>query len=150
MDALDCKALELLLQNGRATWAELGEHLGLSAPAAADRVHKLEERKVIRGYSALPDPESLGYGLLAFVFVTLRHHRQRKTFLRAIEKHVEILECHHITGDHDYLLKIRCHGTQELDHLLAVELKQKLGLAATRTTIALSTAKETFAVPVAS
>lgn len=144
MDALDQKALDLLQKNGRATWAELGERLGLSAPAAADRVHKLEESKVIRGYSAIPDLESLGYGLLAFVFVTLGSHRQRQAFIRGIEKLQAIQECHHIAGDHDYLLKVRCRGTQDLDHLLAVELKEKLGVAGTRTTIALSTAKESF------
>jgi Lrp/AsnC family transcriptional regulator, leucine-responsive regulatory protein len=147
MDALDRKALKHLMSQGRATWAELGELLKLSAPAAADRVRKLEDEGIIQGYAALLNAEALGYGLMAFVFVTLGSHRKRAAFLRAIEKLEEVTECHHIAGDEDYLLKIRCRGTKDLDRLLAIELKDKLGVAGTRTTIVLSTSKETTNVP---
>jgi Lrp/AsnC family leucine-responsive transcriptional regulator len=148
MDALDSKALIYLMRSGRATWAELGAFLGLSAPSAADRVRKLEERGVIRGYAALVDPASVGHPLTAYVSVSLASHRNRAAFLRAIAKMEEIAECHHVAGDDDYLLKVRCRGTQDLDHLLAHELKDKLGVARTRTTIVLSTAKESVRVPV--
>ena len=147
LDALDKKALRHLMTVGRATWAELGQLLGLSAPAAAERVRKLEESGVIKHFAAIPNPETLGLGLLAFVAVTLGSHGQRQSFLRAIAKLAQITECHHVAGDADYLLKIRCAGTRELDHLLAVELKEKLQVASTRTTIVLSTAKETFSLP---
>lgn len=149
MDDIDSKALTLLMQQGRLTWAELGQSLGLSAPAAADRVRKLETQGVIRGYTALLDPERVGYPLLAFVFVTLGRHRQREAFLRAITKLPEIAECHHVAGDDDYLLKIRCQGTRDLDRLLASELKDKIGVARTRTIVVLSTAKETTHSPIA-
>ena len=148
MDSLDSKALVYLMRGGRATWAELGAFLGLSAPSAADRVRKLEERGVIRGYAALVDPASVGHPLTAYVSVSLASHRNRAAFLRAIAKMEEIAECHHVAGDDDYLLKVRCRGTQDLDHLLAHELKDKLGVARTRTTIVLSTAKESVRVPV--
>src|ERR1700757_2985097 len=85
MDSLDKKALQYLMGSGRATWAELGERLDLSAPSAADRVRKLEEQNVIRGYAALVDPASVGYTLTAYVSITLASHRNRSTFLRAIE-----------------------------------------------------------------
>ena len=147
MDSLDLKALGLLMRKGRASWAEIGQFLGLSAPSAADRVRKLEERGVIRGYAALVDPAAVGYPLTAFISVALASHRNRAAFLRAIEKLEQVAECHHITGDDDYLLKVRCRGTQDLDHLLAKELKEKLGVARTRTTIVLSTAKESVRVP---
>src|SRR6267378_1428368 len=149
LDSLDMKAIKLLLRNGRASWAELGKQLGLSAPAAADRAHKLEQRGIIRGYAALIDPASVGYPLTAFVSVSLANHRKRAAFLRAIEKMEQVSECHHVAGDDDYLLKVRCRGTQDLDHLLATELKDKLGVARTRTTIVLSTAKESVRVPIA-
>jgi Lrp/AsnC family leucine-responsive transcriptional regulator len=148
LSLLDMKAIKLLLRSGRATWAELGQHLGLSAPSAADRVHKLEHRGVIRGYAALVDPASVGYPLTAYVSVSLAGHHQRAVFLRAIEKMEQVAECHHVAGDDDYLLKVRCRGTQDLDHLLATELKDKLGVARTRTTIVLSTAKESVHVPI--
>jgi Lrp/AsnC family leucine-responsive transcriptional regulator len=104
---------------------------------------------VIRGYTPLLDAESLGYPLAAFVFVTLGSHRNRSAFLRAIEKLEEITECHHVAGEDDYLLKVRCRGTQDLDRLLASELKDRIGVARTRTIIVLSTAKETVGVPLA-
>ena len=148
LNSLDSKGIRLLLRNGRASWAELGKELGLSAPSAADRVHKLEQRGVIRGYAGLVDPASVGYPLTAYVSVTLASHRKRAAFLRAIEKMEQVAECHHVAGDDDYLLKVRCRGTQDLDHLLATELKDKLGVAKTRTTIVLSTAKESVRVPV--
>jgi Lrp/AsnC family transcriptional regulator, leucine-responsive regulatory protein len=148
MRSFDVKALKLLMRNGRATWAELGHLLGLSAPSAADRVRKLEQRGVIRGYAALVDPASVGYPLTAYVSVSLASHRNRAAFLRAISKMDQVAECHHVAGDDDYLLKVRCRGTQDLDHLLATELKDELGVARTRTTIVLSTAKESVRVPI--
>ena len=149
MDTLDTKALSFLMQNGRATWAELGEHLGLSAPSAAERVRKLEEAKVITGYTALLDSAAMGYPLTAFIFVTLASQRDRNAFLRAISKMPQIVEAHHVAGDDDYLLKARCRTTGDLDDLLAKQLKQKLGIARTRTTIVLATAKETVHIPIA-
>jgi Lrp/AsnC family leucine-responsive transcriptional regulator len=149
MDSLDRKALAFLMKNGRASWADLGQHLGLSAPSAADRVRKLEQSGVIRGYAPLLGAESLGYPLVAFVSVTLGGHRNRSAFLRAIDKLEEVSECHHVAGDDDYLLKVRCRGTRDLDRLLARELKDRIGVAKTRTTIVLSTAKETVRVPLA-
>jgi len=149
INSLDSKALQLLMRNGRATWAELGQRLRLSAPSAADRVHKLELRGIISGYAALVDAASVGYPLTAYVSVSLASHRDRAAFLRGIEKMEQVSECHHVSGDDDYLLKVRCRGTLDLDHLLAKELKDKLGVARTRTTIVLSTAKESVGVPVA-
>jgi Lrp/AsnC family transcriptional regulator, leucine-responsive regulatory protein len=149
LDSLDRKALKLLSRQGRATWAELGQLLSLSAPSAADRVHKLEEQGVIRGYAALLDSASVGYPLTAYISVSLTSHRQRGSFLRGIEKIEQVCECHHVAGDDDYLLKVRCRGAEDLDHLLTKQLKEKLGVARTRTTIVLSTAKESVRVPVA-
>ena len=149
MDTLDKKAIAFLMKRGRATWAELGQLLGLSAPSAAERVRKLEQQGVLCGYAALGDAASLGYPLTAYVSVSLANHRQRAAFLRAIEKIEQVAECHHVAGDDDYLLKVRCRGTQDLDHLLARQLKEKLGVARTRTTIVLSTAKESARIPIA-
>src|ERR1700757_4987051 len=111
MDSLDVKALRLLMGKGRASWAEVGQLLGLSAPSAADRIRKLEGHGVIRGYAALVDPASVGRPLPPFIPVALASHRSRAAFLRGIEKLEQVAECHHITGDDDYLLKVRCVGT---------------------------------------
>ena len=130
------------------TWAELGQHLELSAPATAERVRKLEERKVIVGYTALLNPEALGYSLVAFVAITLADQGKRAEFLKGIARLEEVVECHHVTGDDDYLLKLRCRSTRDLNRVLVDELKGKLGVGHTRTTIVLDTAKETVGVPI--
>ena len=148
IDALDSKVLAQLMRQARMTWAELASQLGLSAPATADRVRKLEERGVIQGYLTQVDPKSLGYDLTAFIAVTLDHPRDRDGFLTQVHALPEIQECHHVTGDDDYLLKVRCQGTQGLERLITDGLKQVTGVAKTRTTIALSTVKETIALPI--
>ena len=147
VDDLDYKALSLLMERGRAPWTEVGEALELSAPAAAERVRKLEERAVIVGYRAITNPEALGLPLLAFVHVTLDTSGQRNAFLKGIAKHEQVVECHHIAGDDDYLLKVRCRNTVDLERFLTVALKDRLGVARARTTIALTTVKETTALP---
>jgi Lrp/AsnC family transcriptional regulator, leucine-responsive regulatory protein len=148
VDDLDYKALGLLMERGRAPWTEVGELLDLSAPAAAERVRKLEERAVIIGYRAITNPEAMGWPLLAFVHATLASATQRNAFLKGVAKHEQVVECHHIAGDDDYLLKVRCKSTADLEHFLTLVLKDRLGVARARTTIALTTVKETTALPV--
>ncbi|PZO35326.1 MAG: Lrp/AsnC family transcriptional regulator [Leptolyngbya sp.] len=147
LNDLDIKTLSLLCQRGRMTWAELAGQLGLSAPAAADRVKRLEERGLITGYSALLDAEALGLNLTAFIAVTLDHPRHRAGFLAQVNASAEILECHHVTGDDDYLLKVRCCHTRALEALITDQLKDIEGVAKTRTLIVLSTVKETQVPP---
>jgi Lrp/AsnC family leucine-responsive transcriptional regulator len=147
VDDLDYKALALLMERGRAPWTELAEALALSAPAAAERVRKLEEQSVIVGFRAIPNAEALGYPLLAFVHVSLGTRGRREAFLRGVAKHPQVVECHHIAGDDDYLLKVRCRGTSDLEQFLNVALKDRLGIERARTTIALTTVKETTALP---
>jgi Lrp/AsnC family transcriptional regulator, leucine-responsive regulatory protein len=147
--SLDSKALRLLMQQGRVSWTDLARHLGLSAPSAAERVHKLEERGVIRGYAALIDAEAAGYPLLAFVTVVLDRPDRRAGFLKRVATLPEIAECHHVAGEDDYLLKVRCRGTRDLDRFLVESLKSTPGVSRTRTTIVLSTAKESVSVPIA-
>ena len=148
LETLDLKAVRALMQNGRATWADLAQQLGLSAPAAADRVHRLEERGVIRGYAALVDAEAAGYPLAAFVAVALDRPDRRAAFLKRIAALAEVAECHHVAGDDDYLLKVRCRGTRDLDRLLVESLKTIPGVR-TRTTVVLATAKESIVIPFA-
>jgi Lrp/AsnC family leucine-responsive transcriptional regulator len=148
VDSLDLKIIKQLMERARTTWAELGALLGLSAPGAADRVRKLEERGVIKGYCALVDPEAIGYGLAAFIAVFLEKPEHRKGFLEIVQHKTEIQECHHIAGDEDYILKVRCSGTHDLERLVSEELKSIPGVVKTRTTIILSTVKETPVLPI--
>lgn len=148
LDDVDFKAIHYLMSQGRITWSELAGILELSAPATADRVRRLEERNVIKGYAALVDPQTIHCGLTAFVSITLEKSKHRNTFLKKIESLPEIQECHHVTGDDDYLLKVRCRDTADLERLVGEDLKGLAGIAKTRTTIVLSTAKETPILPI--
>lgn len=150
LDKLDYKVLHYLMAQGRITWSELAGHLELSAPATADRVRRLEEQQVITGYAALVNPDAIGCHLTAFIAVTLEHPQHRAEFLNKVHQLADIQECHHITGDDDYLLKVRCGTTKALEHLISEELKSLPGILRTRTTIALSTVKETPALPLCS
>lgn len=147
LNNLDFKIIVQLMRQGRMTWAELAGILELSAPAAADRVRRLEERQVIRGYAALVDPEQVGCGLTAFVAVTLDRPEHRAAFIARVQTLPEIQECHHVTGEDDYLLKVRCGSTRALEQLISEGLKGLPGVFKTRTTIALSTLKETPVLP---
>ena len=148
LDDIDSKAVAALLADGRLSWADLGAALGLSAPAAAERVRKLQERGLVRGFAAVLDADAAGFPVLAFVAVTLARQDARRAFVDAVRRHPSILECHHVAGDDDFLLKVRARSLAELDALLSEELKGRLGIARTRTTIVLGTAKETAALPV--
>ncbi len=147
LDALDSKALQYLMLQGRMTWSELAGLLGLSAPAVADRVRRLEERSVIRGYAALVEPEAVGCELTAFIAVTLARPEHRQPFWQRLQELPQVQECHHVAGDDDYLLKVRCRNTRDLERLISERLKDLSGVVRTRTTIVLSTLKETPALP---
>ncbi|MGF1492151.1 MAG: Lrp/AsnC family transcriptional regulator [Microcoleaceae cyanobacterium] len=147
LDETDLKILHCLMVQGRITWSELATILNLSSPAAAERVRRLEERGVISGYAAQVNPDAVDCSLLAFVAVTLQHPQYRSGFLQRVQDTVEVVECHHVTGEDDYLLKIRCQNTHHLEQVISEGIKGIDGILKTRTTIALSTAKTTAAIP---
>ena len=149
MDTLDYAALSRLMWDGRVSWSDLGADLGLAATSAAERVRKLEREGVITGYAALVDPVALGADLTAFVAVTLAGGSARAAFLEAASGLDEVAEIHHVAGDDDYLLKVRCAGTRGLEDLVSEGLKSLPGVARTRTTVVLSTVKESVIVPLA-
>lgn len=144
---MDSEILRRLQRNARETWAALGQAVGVTGPAVAERVRKLEERGVIRGYTVLVDADAVGYPLLAFIEVTLERQEQRGALVAKVEALTEVQECHHIAGDFDYLMKVRTRGTLDLERLISDELKSVAGVR-TRTTIVLKTVKESVDVPV--
>ena len=148
MDNIDTVLLDRLQSHGRESWARLGALTGLTGPAVAERVRRLEDDGVIRGFTAVVNPDAVGVAVTAFVSLTLEGAEHRADFIARVLALPEVQECHHVTGDHDYLLKVRCRSTLDLDRLLSRDLKGVPGVTRTRTTIALSTAKESLAVSV--
>ncbi len=144
----DSKLMDLLQRDGRISWADLAQHLGLTPPAAADRVRRLQERGLLRGFTAVLDPGAAGFPLAAFIAVILEHSKHRGAFLKRVRSTPEILECHHTAGDDDFLLKVRCRDTRHLEALITGTLKSLPGIRRTRTTIVLSSEKETTLLPV--
>jgi Lrp/AsnC family leucine-responsive transcriptional regulator len=142
VDSIDSKILELLSVEGRMSWADLGQQLGLSPPAAAERVKRLRRSGAIRSFAALLEPRVAGGEVLAFVGVTFERPADHARFVKRVAGLREVLECHHVAGEDDYLLKVRCAHLQALERLVAETLKGLAGGARTRTTVALSTAKE--------
>lgn len=147
LDAIDHRAIELLVRDGRLTWAELGAALDLSPPAAAERVRRLITDGVIAGFSARVAADRVGFPLTVLISVRLERHEERRSFLRFVQTCAEIQECHHVTGEDDFVLKVRCSGVPRLEELLGDEMRRAVSGLRTRTTLVLSTVKDTPALP---
>ncbi len=143
LDDIDVKILEMLQQKGRTRRNDLAEAVGLSLPSVSERLRKLEEAGIIRGYFATVDPKKVGRDITAFIFVTMDTSRHYHQFLEHAAASDEILECHAITGEGSHLLKVRTHNTASLEKLLA-KVQTWPGVLSTRTNVVLSTAKETL------
>ncbi len=142
MDALDLKIIETLRGRGRISFSELALNLGLSAPSTAERVHRLEEKGIIKGYKALINEKALGDFFMAFITVSLDRSVYRSNLVEIVKGEPGILECHHIAGEGSYLLKTRFKNIDELEHLVNNVLKEIPGVSKTVSTIVLSTIKE--------
>jgi Lrp/AsnC family leucine-responsive transcriptional regulator len=142
MDALDHSILDLLQQDGRATQLEISRKVGLSQPAVAERIRKLEERGVITGYTARVDAKKLGKDITAFIGVTIEHPKYFEGFAKKVMALPEILEAHRVAGQDSYILKVKTENTRTLDQLLVETLRTIAGVTRTNTTIVLSSIKE--------
>lgn len=141
-DTTDSQLLELLQENCQRSYAELGEHVGLSISAVKERIRKLQEQHIIKSYTAVTNPKAIGYDICAFVSVLLGELAQENIFVERINTMHEIQECHHIAGDYSYLLKIRARNVEHLEEVLKA-IKTVKGIQRTNTQIVLSSTKET-------
>lgn len=148
MDAIDFQILSLLQGDARIGNAEISRRVDLAASAVAERIRKLEQRGVVRGYHARLDPEALGCGLLAFISVQVDDRLTEGTTGAQLAELPQVQEVHHIAGEDCYLLKVRCGSTGDLGRFLQEELGGFPAIRRTRTTIALGTVKEGQALPV--
>ena len=147
LDALDRRILALLQRNCKLPLVKIAEHVGLSAPSVIDRIRRLEERGVIRGYSAILDARKLGKEITAFIGVLISHPGLIDGFERAIERLNDVLECHHVTGVHTLFLKVKTADTSSLERLIGV-LRSIEGVERTETMIVLSTHTERLQPPI--
>jgi Lrp/AsnC family transcriptional regulator, leucine-responsive regulatory protein len=117
MDKKDVKILDALQRNARVSFREIGKRVGLTAPAVAERVRKLEAAKVITGYHARVDPAALGHSLEALMTVTYPSQSARRMYKFA-QSAPEVLECMHVTGHGSVVLRVVVSSTQHLEELM--------------------------------
>jgi Lrp/AsnC family leucine-responsive transcriptional regulator len=145
-DDIDRKLLGLLQQDDRLALADLSKAIGAPASTINDRIKRLVAQRVISGFHARVVPEAVGLDLLAFIFVGWSDPKVEPAFLKKIAESGAVLECHHVTGAWNYLLKVRVGTTRDLEKFLAETIKGVNGLERTETVIVLSSAKETWKV----
>ncbi len=149
IDDMDSRIIGILQTDARVANAEIARQVGMAPSATLERLRKLEERGVVRGYAATVNPQALGLGLLAFVSVRAQGTasapgERTERLLAAIP---EVLEVHHVAGEDCFLLKVRAADTEALGRLLRHRIATIPTVIGTRTTIVLETVKETTALP---
>lgn len=147
MDKIDRKILAELQGDADLPYAELGARVGLSASAINERLKRLKAGGQIRRLTAEIDPAALGLNLLAFLLIRLDPSAREDAFRQAMAQAPQVLECHHITGQYSYLLKLRLRGPADLEQFLSSDVKTIPSVVATETIIALSSIKESRALP---
>ncbi|WP_175783060.1 Lrp/AsnC family transcriptional regulator [Burkholderia anthina] len=141
LDKTDLKILRELAEDGRLSWRELAERIGLSLTPTLRRVHKLEEQGFIRGYAAQLDERKLIGGLNVFVAVTLEN--QSESAIKRFEKEIvvapEVMSCFTMTGDADFILRVVVHDLDSYQNFLTKTLTRIPGVEHIRSSFALKT-----------
>ena len=150
LDKTDRRILEILQDDGAITNSELAHRVGLTPAPTLERVRKLEREGYVRKYVALVDQGKLGRPVTAFVSVIMRSHNQKSSdeFRKAVEKLPEVLECHHIAGEEDFLLKVVSASPLDYEHFVLGRLTKITGIEKVKTTFVLSSPKLETKIPV--
>ena len=138
MDAVDRKLLDALRANARATYAELARVVGLSAPAAHERVAKLEAAGVITGYHAAVAPEAVGYGTTALIGIFITDSADIDVITASLTALSDVEDCWFVAGEETFVVKVRVVDVAALEATIR-DLNSISGVARTRTTVVLST-----------
>jgi Lrp/AsnC family transcriptional regulator, leucine-responsive regulatory protein len=141
LDHVDLGILSLLQENCKLPLAKIGEKVGLSAPSVIERIKKLEDNGVIAGYRAILNASRLGKDITAFIGVSISHPKLIGEFERDIAQLDDVLECHHVTGQHTLLLKVKTANTSTLEELIR-KIRSIEGIDRTETMVVLSTHTE--------
>jgi Lrp/AsnC family leucine-responsive transcriptional regulator len=149
LDDIDRTILDLLQREGRITNVRLAKEVGLSQASALERVRKLEERGYIEGYVALVNQDLVGRGTMAWALVSLSFHKQQsvEAFVEALEGHEDVLECYHVTGEDDFLIKVLVPDIASYREFLLNLLAKDLGVSHVKTMMVLDTIKRETRVP---
>ena len=149
LDETDLEMLKLLQADGRMTNAELAKRVGLSPPSALQRVRNLERAGLIKGYHAILDHERLGLRVTVIAMVSLALHQDRpiEQFRKAIAAIPEITECYHISGEHDFVLKILVRDIRAYEMLIREQISKIRGVQKITSSFVLAVPKHTAQIP---
>lgn len=149
MDHIDRCILDYLQKNGRISNLLLAERIRMSPPQTLNRIRKLEEKRIIYGYTAKVSPDAIGLGTAAYVNVLLIRDQQQS--VRAIEEKFmafpHIIECHKVSGNFDYILKVVAEDLKKMSHFLTDILLQIPGIASVRTSVCMEEIKHLTVLP---
>ena len=150
LDPIDRKILELLQTNSNITNAQLASEIGLSPAPTLERVKKLENSGVIKSYHAVVDQASIGLGVCTFVTVSLKGHNKDNIdkFIKAISKIEDVIECHHVTGQADFILKIVASDIPAYQSLMLEKVSNIEVVDNMQSTVILSTFKDSRVIPI--
>ena len=149
MDKIDLKILSIVQGDARISNAEISRKLKMAPSAVLERIRKLEEKGVITGYETRLNAKILNNGLAAFIFVRETEDRENRNTAEKLAKLPEVLEVHHVAGEDCLLVKVRTRDTDHLEKYLTKDFGAIKSILSTRTTIVLSTTKESTTIPIA-
>jgi Lrp/AsnC family leucine-responsive transcriptional regulator len=147
---VDLHILRLLQEDGRITNADLARSVGLSPPSVLQRVRKLEDHGLIQRYTTVLNSNRLGYQLMVFVMVSLALHRDQpiERFHRAISQIPEVLECHNVSGEFDFLIKVVAKDMRHYESFVREKLSRIDGIGKIQSCFVMSTTKQTTDIPI--
>lgn len=150
LDKIDRKILEILQRSAKITNAQLSKDIGLSPAPTLERVKKLENLGVINSYHAKLDTAKIGLGVATFVLVTLKGHNREniEQFIDEIQKVDEVIECHHITGAGDFILKIISKDIPSYQKLMLEKVSDIKVIDNMQSMVVLSTFKDSKVMPI--
>lgn len=146
MDEIDFKIIDVLKQNSKVTNSQISKKVSLSIPAIGERIRKMEQANIIEKYTIKVNREKINYKVLAFVFINIDKTENIDNFRKNIIRYNSVLECHHVAGEYDYLLKVLVEDTKSLEYFLSDILKKIKGVCKSNTIITLSSLKENINV----
>lgn len=146
LDETDKTLISELMRDARIPYSELGKKVGMATSTVIERVKKLQANGIIKGFFPMMDYQRIGYDLCAFVQVLLKGSENEDSFTEQVNKMAEVMECHFITGDYSYLLKVRARDSNSLEYFLKNKLGKLPGMERANTIIALSSTKEEVGV----
>ncbi|MCP5096135.1 MAG: Lrp/AsnC family transcriptional regulator [Chloroflexi bacterium] len=150
LDELDIAILHQLQENGRISNVDLSKRVNLSPPAIHTRIKRLEQQGIIRRTVTLLDWAKMGFDMLCFIQINLQAHQPKtvENFRSSISKLPEVLECHHVTGDYDYLLKVAIRNREDLERFVVKQITPIPGIARIQTSLSLNEIKSTTSLPI--